>query len=46
MNRNIKGLEKLINKIRDMRSAGLEKRGEMADENINYTFITNRLYCL
>ena len=36
MNRNIKGLEKLIKKIRDMRSAGLEKSGEMADENIIY----------
>lgn len=36
MNRDIKGLEKLIKKIRDMRSAGLEKSGEMADENIIY----------
>jgi len=36
MNRGIKGLEKLIKKIRDMRSAGLEKSGEMADENIIY----------
>ena len=36
MNRDIKGLERLIKKIRDMRSAGLEKSGEMADENIIY----------
>ena len=36
MNKSIKGLEKLIKKIRDMRSAGLEKSGEMADENVIY----------
>jgi predicted nucleotidyltransferase len=36
MDRNTKGLERLIKKIRDMRSAGLEKSGEMADENIIY----------
>ena len=36
MDRNTAGLEKIIKKIRDMRSAGLEKSGEMADENIIY----------
>ena len=35
-NRNIAGLEKLIKKIRDMRQSGLEKGGEMSDENIIY----------
>lgn len=39
MNRDVKGLEKLIKKIRDMRSAGLEKSGEMADENIIYKIL-------
>ena len=36
MNRDTVGLERIIKKIRDMRSAGLEKSGEMADENIIY----------
>lgn len=39
MNRNISSLEKVIKKIRDMRSAGLEKSGEMADENIIYKIL-------
>ena len=38
-NRNTAGLEKIIKKIRDMRSAGLEKSGEMADENIIYKIL-------
>ena len=36
MNRDTASLERIIKKIRDMRSAGLEKSGEMADENIIY----------
>ena len=39
MNRNTAGLERIIKKIRDMRSAGLEKSGEMADENIIYKIL-------
>jgi len=39
MNRDTAGLEKIIKKIRDMRSAGLEKSGEMADENIIYKIL-------
>ena len=35
-NKDISGLEKIIKKIRDMRQSGLEKSGEMADENIIY----------
>jgi len=39
MNRDTAGLERVIKKIRDMRSAGLEKSGEMADENIIYKIL-------
>ena len=39
MNRNTAGLEKIIKKIRNMRTAGLEKSGEMADENIIYKIL-------
>lgn len=39
MNRDTAGLERIIKKIRDMRSAGLEKSGEMADENIIYKIL-------
>jgi len=39
MNKNTAGLERIIKKIRDMRSAGLEKSGEMADENIIYKIL-------
>ena len=39
MNRNTTGLEKIIKKIRNMRTAGLEKSGEMADENIIYKIL-------
>src|SRR5210317_1336773 len=35
-NKDTSGLEILIKKIRDMRQSGLEKSGEMADENIIY----------
>jgi predicted nucleotidyltransferase len=35
-NKDTSGLENLIKKIRDMRQSGLEKSGEMADENIIY----------
>ena len=35
-NKDTSGLETLIKKIRDMRQSGLEKSGEMADENIIY----------
>jgi predicted nucleotidyltransferase len=35
-NKDLIGLERLIKKIRDMRQSGLEKSGEMADENIIY----------
>ena len=38
-NRNTTGLEKLIKKIRDMRQSGLEKSGEMSDENIIYKIL-------
>ncbi len=39
MNRDTAGLGRIIKKIRDMRSAGLEKSGEMADENIIYKIL-------
>ena len=39
MNRDTAGLERIIKKIRDMRSSGLEKSGEMADENIIYKIL-------
>lgn len=35
-NKDTSGLESLIKKIRDMRQSGLEKSGEMSDENIVY----------
>jgi hypothetical protein len=38
-NRNTDGLEKFIKKIRDMRQSGLEKGGEMSDENIIYKIL-------
>ena len=34
--KDIDGLDRLIKKIRDMRKSGLEKAGEMSDENIIY----------
>lgn len=39
MSRDIAGLEKLIKKIRNMRQSGLEKGGEMSDENIIYKIL-------
>ncbi len=39
MNRDTAGLGRIMKKIRDMRSAGLEKSGEMADENIIYKIL-------
>ena len=39
MSRDIAGLEKLIKKLRNMRQSGLEKGGEMSDENIIYKIL-------
>jgi predicted nucleotidyltransferase len=38
-NRDIKNLEKLVKKISDMRKSGLEKGGELSDENIIYKIL-------
>ena len=37
-------IEKLLNKIKKMRKSGLEKAGEMADENIIYKILRDRGY--
>lgn len=39
INRVTDGLEKLLKKIRNMRKSGLEKGGEMSDENIIYKIL-------
>ena len=39
MNRDTADLEKIMKKIRDMRQSGLEKGGEMSDENIIYKIL-------
>ena len=39
INRDTADLEKIMKKIRDMRQSGLEKGGEMSDENIIYKIL-------
>ena len=36
---NLKGIERIIEKIKSMRKSGLEKSGEMSTENIAYKLL-------
>ena len=41
---NTEGITKMINKLKKMRTSGLEKGGELSDENIIYKVIRSRGY--